>query len=108
MPSQVHADREMSTFDDEARAYAAWCLSEAPQKARKTSRNGQPRKSVSFVCLVKYRDALLSAFQEKCHSALEYEIYQSRQYPVYPSIDRVTVNLTWPEGTLRVDYFTSI
>lgn len=98
----------MAYFDDEARAYAAWCLSEVPQKARKTwVTQNRPSKTVSFNCLVKYRDALIGAFQDIC-PAIQYTVYQCHQYPVIPEIDKVTVDFTWPAGTLRVDYFTTV
>lgn len=88
---------------DEARAFAAWCLSEVPRKARE----GTKSKTVSFECLVKDQDALIRTFQKNC-PAIEYTIWHSRQYPVYPCIDRVTVDFTWPKGTLRLDCFTTV
>lgn len=93
---------------DEARAFAAWCLSEVPRKARETTfQNNKPRIFVSFECLVKDQDALVSAFKKNC-PAIQYTIWHSRQYPVYPCIDRVTVDFTWPKGTLRLDCFTTV
>lgn len=97
--------------DDEARAFAAWCLQEVPRKARTTwigcGKDG-PKKTASFECLVMYRDALVSAFQKNCSESMEHTVWHSHQYPIYPSNDRVTVDFVWPSGTLRVDAWTVV
>lgn len=96
-----------SPYDDEARAFAAWCLQEVPRKAR-TTWIGSPKKTVSFQCLVKDQDALVNAFRSNCSGFMECTVWHSYQYPIYPSIDKVTVDFAWPVGTLRVDVWTRV
>jgi hypothetical protein len=91
--------------DFEAQAFAAWCLQDCPRKARFLANKN--KKTASFECLVKHQEALVAAFRSNC-PRIECTVWHSRQYPIYPSIDRVTVDFAWTPGTLRVDPFTIV
>lgn len=87
----------MDYSDPEACAFAAWCLQQVPRLARECAR----RMSVGFECPIKYREVLEYTFRTNCKS-IEHRVYLNH------TIDTVTLEFTWPKGTLRVDYFTTI
>ena len=87
--------------DPEARAFAAWCLQEVPRLAR-TIGYAQ-KKFVGFECPIKYREALVDTFRNNCKShAIECKVYLNH------AVDKVTLEFTWPVGTLRVDPWTTV
>jgi len=91
----------MSDYSDpEACAFAAWCLQHVPRLARECAQ----RMSVGFECPQKYREVLVETFRSNCKSpnAFQHRVYLNH------TIDTVTLEFTWPKGTLRVDYFTTI